>query len=442
MGALLSIFTVGQLACCCSSAACGLFGCCPSCRNSTAARIMYALMLLLSTIVGWLMTTTWMQQKMMSMPFCGSHSNDSPNVCENAVGYLAVYRVMFALTMFFIVFCFMMIGVKSSRDGRAAIQNGFWGIKYLLLIGLIVGAFFIPEESSFGDVWKVFGLIGGFLFILIQLILIIDFAHSWAEKWVEQLEETGSKWYYFGLVFFTIVNYLAALTAIVLFYVYYTQSSGCALHKFYISFNLILCVVMSVLSILPKVQDHQPRSGLLQSSLISLYISYLTWSAMNNNVDNDCKPSFFVHQDKGSFDSSSLVSLGLFFACVLYSSIRTSTNTQASKLTGADQILMKDNGASGGGEDGGITGDKRTNSWDNEEDAVSYSWSFFHFMFALATLYVMMTLTNWYNPERHTKNFSESVGSMWVKIVSSWVCCLLYTWTLVAPILLPDRDFA
>ena len=43
------------------------------------------------------------------------------------------------------------------------------------------------------EVWMYFGMIGGFLFILIQLVLIIDFAHSWAEAWVGNYEESESK---------------------------------------------------------------------------------------------------------------------------------------------------------------------------------------------------------------------------------------------------------
>jgi hypothetical protein len=31
--------------------------------------------------------------------------------------------------------------------------------------------------------------------------------------------------------------------------------------------------------------------------------------------------------------------------------------------------------------------------------------------------------------------------AMWVKISSSWVCLLLYCWTLVAPLILRDREF-
>jgi hypothetical protein len=38
-------------------------------------------------------------------------------------------------------------------------------------------------------------------------------------------------------------------------------------------------------------------------------------------------------------------------------------------------------------------------------------------------------------------NFSSNAAAMWVKIISSWLCAALYTWTLVAPAILSDRDF-
>lgn len=76
--------------------------------------------------------------------------------CQAAVGYLAVYRVEFGTVMFFLLMALIMIGVKSSKDPRSGIQNGFWAIKLVVLIGCIVGAFFIPKSDAFiqGEYFK------------------------------------------------------------------------------------------------------------------------------------------------------------------------------------------------------------------------------------------------------------------------------------------------
>lgn len=79
---------------------------------------------------------------------------------------------------------------------------------------------------------------------------------------------------------------------------------------------------------------------------------------------------------------------------------------------------------------------------DNEKDGVQYSYTFFHFMLFLASLYIMMTLTNWYSPDADFKTMTSKWPAVWVKITSSWVCLLLYLWTLVAPLVLTNRDFS
>jgi hypothetical protein len=55
-----------------------------------------------------------------------------------------------------------MIKVKTSGDYRAKIQNGFWGFKLIVLVGLIIASFFIPR-SGFDLALMIIGLIGGFL---------------------------------------------------------------------------------------------------------------------------------------------------------------------------------------------------------------------------------------------------------------------------------------
>ena len=55
----------------------------------------------------------------------------------------------------------------------------------------------------------------------------------------------------------TVIFYILAFSAVVLFYVFYTQPDDCTEHKVFISLNFLFCIVVSVVAILPKVQVKQ-----------------------------------------------------------------------------------------------------------------------------------------------------------------------------------------
>merc|ERR1719225_154312 len=310
-----------------------------------------------------------------------------------------------------------------------------------------------------------FGMIGGLAFILVQLVLIVDFAHTWAETWQEKYRSSADQNWFWALLCATVFFYITCFVCIGLSFGYYTgvHTGDCRLHEFFISFNMILCVILSVTSILPVIQEHQPNSGLLQASFVSLYIIYLTWSAMSNQPNKMCKPdisSWFggstnttvstsqgvsaVHipEQRPSMDTASIIGLIIWFACVLYSSIRSSSNAQAARLTMSDRVTLTEAEMTETGGGNGNTGPDESN--DDEREGVSYNWSLFHIMFGLSTLYVMMTLTNWYSPgaDKSLETISSNMAAVWVKAISAWLCFGIYMWTLVAPVVLPDRDFS
>ena len=65
--------------------------------------------------------------------------------CDVLVGYKAVYRINFALAIFFFVFSLLMLKVKTSKDPRAAVHNGY--VQFILLFTCYIMAWILLLSS-------------------------------------------------------------------------------------------------------------------------------------------------------------------------------------------------------------------------------------------------------------------------------------------------------
>ena len=78
---------------------------------------------------------------------------------------------------------------------------------------------------------------------------------------------------------------------------------------------------------------------------------------------------------------------------------------------------------------------------DDERNSTQYNYSLFHFVFLLATTWVATLLTQEFDRDQE-KDFTpvgRTYWASWVKIISAWICYAIYIWSLVAPVIMPDR---
>ncbi|TGZ82945.1 putative membrane protein TMS1 [Ascodesmis nigricans] len=480
MGALLSIpmlaipslSTVGSFAAsCCGAAACSaLCSACGKCQSSTSTRITYALIFLVNSILSWIMLTPWAIRKLEHLAL-----DALPISCfgEQCYGFVAVHRINFALGVFHAILAALLIGVRSSRNGRAAIQNGYWGPKIVVWLLLIVLTFLIPER--FFIVWgNYFALAGAILFLLLGLVLLVDLAHTWAETCLQKIMENDSPMWRGILVGSTVGMYLGSLVMTIIMYVFFA-GHGCQMNQAAITVNLLLILIISFISVHPTIQEYNQTAGLAQSAMVAIYCTYLTMSAVSMEPDDkQCNP---LLRARGTRTASIVLGAIVTLLTIAYTTTRAATQSPAlgkphaaaasggySALGGSDEhdlvtteptpAEMRAQALRAAVEQGSLPAsaldDDDEDEYasgtgrDDEKGETQYSYSFFHIIFLMATAWTATLLTMSLEPghdgdEEGFQPVGRTYAASWVKIISAWACYAIYTWTLVAPYLLPDR---
>merc|ERR1712166_205813 len=387
-----------------------------------------------------------------------------PHVSQGACkGDSAVYRISFGLFLWFIFNTF------GTLFGGKKFHTGWWILKILLFVVLIVGAFFVPNAvfgagvghdglsvaGSYG--YAQFSRIISAFFLVSQIVAFIDFAYHWNYSWKnnayggeddEESEVTDSKWLV-GLEAAFSFNLLLTVTGIILLYVFY---GACSLSAFFITITAIAVVGFTCLQLTMPDSD----SSLLTSSVVALYSVYLCWtcySATSSATTVTAGPSVSATRSKNEAEDELKQPLNGPTSNKLRSvseDDRSSEHKKKDIEADNDQDIMDDeeDRQDAPGTAGGQSPDSRI-------------W-FFHVVMAAGSLYLAMVLTDWgtgsvsggiHNATTATPSSSGTsqvsvyvsnstgVAQMWVKIISEWFAIGLYTWSLIAPRIFPDREF-
>jgi hypothetical protein len=477
---------MGQALCCaCQAATCcvsGALGCCMNAENTSpfVSRMMYAILFIVFAILSYMLgiAANWFQT-LGWWRFIPGLTGCPESLC---IKNMSIYRPLFALAVFHIVLTLFFVCAKYKKDPRVVFQNGWWIVKLPMALLVLVAGYFIPNGFFVVFAWG--SLFGSVLFVITQLILLVDFAHTINEFLVEQYEESKARIWAVVLIGITLILDVASIVGSILMYIYYTNPEGsgdCWVNKMSIIVNIILCVGLTLFSIHPKLQEANHKAGLLQSSVVCGYCTFLIWNALSSEP-----ASLKCSTLTAPGGASQFIGVIISFVAVVYSAIRISSsdfsgdikererrkkekedeekqsllyivapdqvqnsnvNSNASTETVPNTTTPPQSPVTEKKKDPESIKDEDTSS-NIEDERVEYSYSYFHFVFFLAALYLAMVLTNWELPHETTPqdgkteyNIDQSMTSAWVKIVSSWITIVIYLWTLLAPVCYPEREF-
>eukprot|EP00300_Choanocystis_sp_HF-7_P036760 c5266_g1_i1.p1 GENE.c5266_g1_i1~~c5266_g1_i1.p1 ORF type:complete len:447 (+),score=93.92 c5266_g1_i1:44-1342(+) len=413
-----------------------LFAClnCASCflrcrcqTASTRARLQYFMMWVVCAILAWILR----DRGYAGLKHVGGMRECANDVCT---GNGMVLRITLAMVLLSSVICIASIGVRNSKDMRAAFQNSAFEIKWMILFGTIIGLLFI-DNSRIAE-YAYASAVASSFFLLAGIVLVLEFAHGWNDSWVEKMDTGGKIWGYMIVICSVAMLSLCVVTWALL--LKYFGGEHCTEANTFVSITIVLSVFLTLLSLWNKIEN----GALLPSAVIVTYATYLCTSAIIDFPVDNSSLCVNRHSRVSHSTQKGVYSVGIIFTIftIGYATIRHASTGQSlpsAKATGGAKT------ATSGGNDNDIEQMKEVEE-DEEEDR-EYNYSFFHLVYAGGAMYLGMVLINW-DFRLLEKNASLGDYSGWtavyVKLASEWAAFALYAWSLLVPIICSGRDFS
>ncbi|KAF0689750.1 Aste57867_18818 [Aphanomyces stellatus] len=347
-------------------------------------------------------------------------------LCE---GNQTIFRASMVIGIFFFVMMCWSACTETGYSRRCAIL----GFELPLYLGLLVGAFFLPNAVF--DVYSWIAAILSAVFIVMQIIILLDCVYGIRDYVLDKIQaEPGARMWpilYLGLSLGSLVG---AIVSLVFLFIYFDGSS---LATAFMVITALFLVVLPGLGSLSFVRC------LLPPAAMCIYLVFLCWQSL-------IKIPHFTPSYASSASPILVPSALIGALAVSWTSWRT---TESASTFFRLEIKAPDEAPQAAPTTSAQTDAVDTSSVvismkaapvsaivEIEPRAVAPSWQFFFIMF-ISSFYMAMVMTDWGMDSGPLSGDTAAI-SLWVQIASQWVTGLLFAWSLVAPLVFQDRDFS
>ena len=305
------------------------------------------------------------------------------------------------------------------------INDGCWTFHFLFIATLFVATFWINN-----DIINLYGYacrLASMMFLIIQGICILSIAYKINQFLVDYHSEAGST-VSISLLLGTTIG-LYAFDILFLYY-QFMWFGGCTFNLWVLILSIMMFFVYTALTVLQTREN----ASILTNAFVMSYTLYLSWTAMASEPDDECNP--FVYSNSNTIAQ---IVLGLIFTSISILSI--------SIITKSDDEGFRSNWAESSDEnslDNLEVGNKTIPVENSFIFPISVATMYFHGVMILACCYYAMLLSNWGDPTVNndkTNYFKANEFSVWMKLLSQFICYLIFLWSLIGPIVMPDREW-
>ena len=341
------------------------------------------------------------------------------DACDSSkcMGIGAVHRVSFCLFVFFAIHAIATLGRSTGR-----FHSTQWVTKICILLLAMVSTFFIP--NYFFDLYAVFSRFVSGIFLVLQIIILVDFAYKWNESWMRDDREWKG-----AILTTSAIMYGVSLTLAIFYFKWFTDGD-CGLNKFFISFTIITTFVATILS----ASSYAEHGSILASGVVTTYSYWILFSALSSDPSS-CNSI--------NSENTAGIILGCLLTClsVTYAAWNVSSSED---LFDSDDSLLEAGAAaepSSDAEDEAVrdsTADAHTTPLRSSsekdplqggDEATRKDNNKFHIVMMMASMYVAMMLTNWaVDSDSSSVAVQLSSETMWIKIITQWTTIALYCW--------------